>query len=66
MPPMTDKDNLGLYTRGEPIFKDYILKRFVGEGGFGRVFLVKNKIGKSFALKVLFMGVVGEKRGVAP
>ncbi|MDM8514941.1 DUF1566 domain-containing protein [Desulfobacterales bacterium HSG16] len=49
---------------GKEIFKDYILKKHIGEGGFGRVYLVKSKIGKAFALKILFKGAVGEKRGV--
>ena len=49
---------------GEKIFKDYILKRKIGEGGFGRVYLVKNSIGQSFALKILFRGVEGEERGI--
>jgi len=49
---------------GKIIFRDYILKNRIGEGGFGRVYLVKSKIGKVFALKVLFKGAIGEKRGV--
>ena len=53
----------GDYAAGEKIFKEYILKGFLGEGSFGRVYLVENRIGVSFALKILYKGVRMEKRG---
>lgn len=56
--------NPGEYTVGAPIFKDFTLKSYIGEGGFGRVYLVENDIGKQFALKVLFKDIQTEQRGV--
>jgi serine/threonine protein kinase len=56
--------NPGEYTVGAHIFKDFILKSYIGEGGFGRVYLVENDIGKQFALKVLFKDIQTEQRGV--
>ena len=52
------------YETGQPIFKDYILKSPIGEGGFGRVYLVESPNGIRFALKVLHRGVEMEQRGV--
>ncbi|MCP4351117.1 MAG: tetratricopeptide repeat protein [Desulfobacterales bacterium] len=52
------------YHLGEEIFKEYILKNFLGEGGFGKVYLVESGIGLPFALKVLHKDVHMEKRGV--
>jgi len=52
------------YETGQPIFKDYILKSPIGEGGFGRVYLVESPNGIRFALKVLHRGVEMERRGV--
>ena len=52
------------YETGQPIFKDYILKSYIGEGGFGRVYLVESPNGIRFALKVLHRGVEMEQRGV--
>ncbi|MCP4351123.1 MAG: cell division protein FtsZ [Desulfobacterales bacterium] len=59
-----EKKAVSDYTFGEKIFRDYILKSYLGEGGFGKVFLVENRIGLPFALKVLHMDVHMEKRGV--
>jgi serine/threonine protein kinase len=52
------------YETGQPIFKDYILKSYIGEGGFGRVYLVESPKGIRFALKVLHRGIEMERRGV--
>jgi serine/threonine protein kinase len=54
----------GEYKAGAPIFKDLTLKSYIGEGGFGRVYLVENDIGKQFALKVLYKDIQTEQRGV--
>ncbi len=59
-----EKKSISDYTFGEKIFRDYILKSYLGEGGFGKVFLVENRIGLSSALKVLHKDVQMEKRGV--
>ena len=52
------------YSIGKEIFKEYILKDYLGEGGFGKVYRVENRIGLPFALKVLYRDVHMEKRGV--
>ncbi len=54
----------GEFKAGDKIFKDYISKGYLGEGGFGKVYLVENSIGLPFALKVLHKDVELEKRGV--
>jgi len=54
----------GDYIVGEKMFRDYTLKGFLGEGSFGTVFLVENRIGIPFALKVLHKNVNMEKRGL--
>ncbi len=41
------------YKAGDKIFEDYVFKGYLGEGGFGRVYHVENRLGKPFALKVL-------------
>ncbi len=42
-----------LYETGKIIYKDYRLIKYIGQGGYGRVYLVENKNGVLFALKVL-------------
>ncbi len=54
----------GDYTVGSHIFRDYTLKGVLGEGSFGIVYLVENRIGVPFALKVLNKNVNMEKRGL--
>ena len=49
------------YGMGEEIFKECTLQRFVGEGGSGRVYLVENRVGLPFALKVLHKDVEMEE-----
>ncbi|MBF0118876.1 MAG: DUF1566 domain-containing protein [Desulfobacterales bacterium] len=44
------------YTIGSKIFRDYTLKRFIGEKNFGRYYLVENMTGIPFALKVIYPG----------
>lgn len=58
------KKNIGEYVAGETIFKEFVLKDIVGEGSFGTVYLVENRVGLPFALKVLFKSVSMEKRGL--
>ncbi len=52
------------YKSGDRIFKDYVCKGYLGEGGFGKVYLTENSIGLPYALKVLHKDVELEKRGV--
>ena len=66
---MSDK-TYGRYKLNEPIFKDYILKSFLGKGQYSYVYLVANK-DRTMALKVLNDPVdwdsdqeKGENRGV--
>ncbi len=54
----------GGYTKGKKIFRDYVLKGFLGEGSYGMVYLVENRIGLPFALKVLHKNVNMERRGL--
>lgn len=52
------------YVTDQRIFKEYVLKGFLGEGSFGQVHLVENRIGLRFALKVLYKGIRMERRGI--
>lgn len=52
------------YAIGDEIFKEYVLQKFVGEGSFGKVYLVENRVGLPFALKVLHKSVSMELRGL--
>jgi len=52
------------YTIGKAIFKDYTLTRYIDEGAYGKVYLVKSSIGLPFALKVLHKDVAMEQRGI--
>ena len=58
------KYNQTFYTPDEIIFKDFRMISPIGEGGFGRVYLVENAAGKPHALKVVFKDVHLEQRGV--
>lgn len=51
------------YTKDEKIFKEYVLRQYIGDGSYGRVYLVENKVGL-FALKILYKDVKMEMRGV--
>ena len=53
---MNDNEILEKYKKYEPIFGNWYLKRFVGEGGFAKVFeIVRNDFGKEYvsALKII-------------
>ncbi len=50
--------------KGKEVFKEYKLRELLGEGSFGKVFLVENHVGVPFALKVLHRKVNMEKRGL--
>lgn len=50
------------YTIDKPIFKEYILKKPIGEGVHGRVYLVENRVEQQFALKVFHRDCPTEKR----
>jgi serine/threonine protein kinase len=52
------------YKKNTQIFKHYILKDYLGKGGFGRVYLVENDMGLFFALKILNKYIHMEKRGI--
>lgn len=52
------------YKYGQPIFKDYVLKAQIGEGGYSCAYLVENAVRQYFALKVLSKNSQSEKRGV--
>jgi serine/threonine protein kinase len=52
------------YKKNTKIFKHYILKDYLGKGGFGRVYLVENDMGLFFALKILNKYIHMEKRGI--
>jgi len=55
--------NIDAYTKDEKIFKEYVLRQYIGDGSYGRVYLVENKVGV-FALKILYKDVKMEMRGV--
>lgn len=57
------KDIIKGYTKDQKIFKAYILKKFLGEGSYGQVFLVENQMKEPYALKVLHKGDLRETRG---
>ena len=59
-----NKGQTSEYAVGKEIFKEYVLRKFVGEGSFGKVYLVENRVGLPFALKVLNKSVSMELRGL--